>query len=124
MSKKGYVSIEALIVTAVVTTMGFAIFVSAKDSIATAAARTIGLTLKLTQDMADKLDVSLGYGGETNEDWDINDGTDIKDGITQGQIVAQTIVLSVPPTQTIPLNTSINVTATIQNSPLASGQVS
>lgn len=66
--RKGYISIETLIIAAAVTATGFAIFISTKDSLAVASARTLGLTYKLTQDMGGKLDGFLGLGSASNGD--------------------------------------------------------
>lgn len=57
--KRGYVSVEALIIAGAVTVAGFAILVAAKDSMAIASARVLGLTYKFTQDMENKLESPL-----------------------------------------------------------------
>lgn len=122
--KKGYISIEALILTTLITVGGFAIFAATKDSMAIAAARTLGLDMRLTQDMGDTLDNSFGYESSPVVTWDSNDGSVVKNGISSGQIVEQVITLNIAQNQALSVGGYIAATASVTNAPSPTGLVS
>lgn len=117
--KKGFISIEALVVAALITVTGYAFFLETKDALSAAAGRTLAFDNHLTQDMGNSLDNAFGYTSNSTSNWSDDEGTSIKDVVADEQPVTWQIALDVQQTWVMNVGENFIANALVTSDPVS-----
>lgn len=112
-NKKGYVSVEAVVLATLVTAAGFLVLSETKDAIELAAVRALGLDIRLTQDLDNVVNNPYAYESNNPSNWTIDENTSLKDSVSNGQVVIRNIEINIASNQSKLTGETLQIIATI-----------
>ena len=112
-NKKGYISVEAVVLATLVTTVGFLVLNETKDAIELAAVRALGLDIRLTQDLDNVINHPYAYESDEPSTWTIDDNSTLKDSVSNGQVVLRNLEINVTKNQSKLVGETLQIIATI-----------
>lgn len=112
-TKKGYISVEAVVLAALVTAAGFLVLNETKDAIELAAVRALGLDIRLTHDLDTVINDPYAYESEVSSSWTSDDNSTLKDSVSNGQVIMRNLEINVTKNQSKLVGETLQVIATI-----------
>lgn len=112
-NKKGYISVEAVVLATLITVAGLAVLNETKDAIYLTAVRALGLDMRLTQDLDEVVNIPYSYETDEPSTWTNDESTSLKDSVSLGQVIQRNIELNIPRAQSKFVGETLQVVATI-----------